>query len=172
MVILARLKLAQGDTAAAASLLEEAERFLWRLNILGRMPDVAAVRVRLMQQRGDLTGAAALAAEHHLAPSRARVYLAQDDPGAAFDSLTAWREEMEARGEESKRLQALTLQALALYALDEAEQALALLEQALALAEPGGLVRLFLDEGPAMAQLLATGVGQGIRRGGGAVSPH
>ncbi len=46
------------------------------------------------------------------------------------------------------------LEAVALEALGEAEQAVQVLGEALALAEPGGLIRTFVDEGPAMATLL------------------
>src|SRR5689334_19117538 len=54
-----------------------------------------------------------------------------------------------------ERLKAMILQALAFQAHHEHEQALQVLEETLALAEPGGFIRSFLDEGPVMAQLVA-----------------
>ncbi len=48
----------------------------------------------------------------------------------------------------------LTLQALAFQAGGERSRALETLARALALAEPEGYIRLFLDEGPALAPLL------------------
>ncbi len=54
------------------------------------------------------------------------------------------------------------LRALALQQLDDQDQALAVLEHALSLAEPGGYVRIFVDEGPPMAQLLYRAAERGI----------
>jgi len=52
-------------------------------------------------------------------------------------------------------IEILTLRALALQARHELSEALAALEKALALAEPEGYVRLFVDEGAPMAALLS-----------------
>jgi LuxR family maltose regulon positive regulatory protein len=46
------------------------------------------------------------------------------------------------------------LQALAFQAEGDTARAMAALERALTLAEPGGFVRVFVDEGPPMARLL------------------
>jgi LuxR family maltose regulon positive regulatory protein len=48
----------------------------------------------------------------------------------------------------------MVLQAVALQADGDQDGAVQLLGDALALAEPGGFIRLFVDEGPPMAQLL------------------
>ncbi len=60
-------------------------------------------------------------------------------------------------------LQTVALQAAALQADGEDDKALQLLADALALAEPGGLIRLFVDEGSPMAQLLSEAAARGIR---------
>ncbi len=57
----------------------------------------------------------------------------------------------------------LILQALALQAKSQKAPALASLERALTLAEPHGRIRVFLDEGAPMLQLLRTAAGEGIR---------
>jgi LuxR family maltose regulon positive regulatory protein len=62
---------------------------------------------------------------------------------------------VEARGWEDARLNVLVLQALTLQAQGEANQAVSLLVDALALAEPGGFVRVFVDEGPPVSRLLS-----------------
>jgi LuxR family maltose regulon positive regulatory protein len=49
----------------------------------------------------------------------------------------------------------MVLQAVALHAHSEKEEAVQLLGDALALAEPGGFIRLFVDEGTPMARLLS-----------------
>ncbi len=61
---------------------------------------------------------------------------------------------MEARNWLDERLKVLVLQAVALQACGEVNKAVQLLGEALALAEPGGLIRIFVDEGEAMAELL------------------
>jgi LuxR family maltose regulon positive regulatory protein len=56
----------------------------------------------------------------------------------------------------------LVLQALALRARGNVPAALVPLARALALAEPEGYVRLFVDEGPPLASLLEAGAKRGI----------
>ena len=54
-------------------------------------------------------------------------------------------------------IEALILQALAFQGKKETEQALAALEKALALAQPEGYVRMFLDEGEADDEIALPG---------------
>jgi LuxR family maltose regulon positive regulatory protein len=65
------------------------------------------------------------------------------------------RRQVEAKGWEDERLKVMVLQAVALQAHGEKDKAVQLLCNALALAEPGGFIRLFVDEGPPMAHLLS-----------------
>jgi LuxR family maltose regulon positive regulatory protein len=90
------------------------------------------------------------------------VYLAAGDPSAAMTVLTAWREQVEARGWADERLKVLVLQALALQAQGEQDQAVQVLGEALALAEPEGCIRTFVDEGRPMAHLLSQVAAQGL----------
>ena len=60
----------------------------------------------------------------------------------------------ETAGWRHEAIKILILQALALQAVDDKEEALAALARALLLAEPGGYIRSFFDEGEAMAELL------------------
>jgi LuxR family maltose regulon positive regulatory protein len=69
---------------------------------------------------------------------------------------------METKGWEDERLKATVLQAVALHAHGEKDEAVQVLADALALAEPGGFIRIFLDEGIPMAQLLAEANAHGI----------
>ena len=59
-------------------------------------------------------------------------------------------------------IEILVLQALAHQAQGDIPAALIPLQQALTLAEPEGYVRMFLDEGPPMAQLLREAAARGI----------
>jgi LuxR family maltose regulon positive regulatory protein len=151
---LARLKLAQGDVAGASAILAQADQAVREHNFVHQMPLVAAVQVLLLLHQGQLGEAADLAQAHRLPLSQARVNLAQGDPAAALATLEPFREQMEARGWEDEQLKALVLQAVARHAHGDDDGAVLLLGHALALAEPGGFVRIFIDEGPSMARLL------------------
>ncbi|MBL1192729.1 MAG: hypothetical protein HND51_00090 [Chloroflexi bacterium] len=83
-----------------------------------------------------------------------RVLLAQEKA----DEASRWLEQLLTAAEANSRttlvIELLLLQALAFQAKDDIDEALSTLEQALTLAEPRGFVRVFVDEGPAIAQLL------------------
>jgi LuxR family transcriptional regulator, maltose regulon positive regulatory protein len=160
-VVLARLKLAQGDAAGAVVLLAEADRSVRQQNVLHRLPEVAAAQVLTLLRQGSLSVAAHLAQAHELPLSQARVHLAQGDPSAALAVLSPWRQQVEARGWEDERLKVLVLQAVALQAHGEKDQAVYLLLDVLALAEPSGFIRTFVDEGLPMAHLLSEAAAYG-----------
>jgi LuxR family maltose regulon positive regulatory protein len=160
-VLLARVQLARGGIGEAAVVLAEAERFA-RQRAEARLPVVAAMQVLTLLRQGHLAAAARLAHLHELPLSQARVLLAQGDPSAALTLLTAWRQQMEARKWEDGRLQMMVLLAVALRVQGEEQQALRLLCDALVLAEPAGCIRLFVDEGLTMAQLLSEVAAHGL----------
>ena len=114
---------------------------------MSRIPEVAEAQVLTLLRQGNLVAAAHLAQTHELPISQARVYLAQGDPSAALTVLEQWRQQVEA---------------MALQAEGEQDQAVQRLSDALALAEPGGFIRTFVDEGPPMAHLLAQAAAQGM----------
>lgn len=161
-VFLARLKLAQGDVASAAAILAKTDQSVRQHNFMHRMPEVAAAQVLTLIRQGNLTAADRVAQAHKLPMSQARVYLAQGDAPAALAVLDSLRQHMEARGWRDERLKAMVLQAVALHVRGEKDKAVQLLGDALALAEPGGFIRIFVDEGPPMAQLLSEAVAQGV----------
>jgi ATP/maltotriose-dependent transcriptional regulator MalT len=154
-VLLARLQLAQGDVTGAAALLAEAGQSARQQNFVDRLPEVAAAQVLTLLRQGHLAAAAHLAQTHDLPLSQARVHLGQVDPSAAMAVLSSWRQQVEAKGWQDERLKVLVLQAVALQAYGDKDQAVHLLVDALALAEPGGFIRLFVDEGRPMAHLLS-----------------
>jgi LuxR family maltose regulon positive regulatory protein len=161
-VFLARLKLARGDLAGAAAILAEAGQTARLYNFVQRLPEVAAAQVLTLLRQGSLAAAAELAGAYELPVSQARVCLAQGDPAAALIRLEPVRAQMEARRWEDERLRVTVLQAVAHHAHKEADRALQLLGEALRLAEPGGCIRLFLDEGQPMARLLSEAASRGI----------
>jgi LuxR family maltose regulon positive regulatory protein len=158
-VFLARLRLAQRDVSGAIAVLDEAEEFVRRHNFEFMMPEIAAAQVITMLHQGNLAAAAHLAVKHVLPISQARVHLAQGDPATALAVLEPLRQQVEAKGWEDERLKVMVLQAIALHAValranGEMDRAVQVLGDALALAEPGGFIRIFVDEGQSMAHLL------------------
>ena len=149
-VFLARLRLARGDADGAAAILAETEQSVRQHNFVHRIPDLAAQQVMVLLHQGDLDAAAHLAQTQELLFSQARVYLAQGDPSAALAVLESLRQQTEAKGWADELLKVMVLQTIALHAHGENDQAMQLLSDALALAEPGGFVRIFVDEGETM----------------------
>jgi LuxR family maltose regulon positive regulatory protein len=90
------------------------------------------------------------------------VLIAQDRAAEALPLLTRLLEAsitMERHGDE---IRYLVMIALAHHALGNTQTALDSLSQALTLAEPQGYVRLFVDEGLPMAELLSSAISQNI----------
>jgi LuxR family maltose regulon positive regulatory protein len=153
-LFLARLKLAQGDVAAATALLKKAEQSAHQHHFVVQMAEVTAVQVLMLLNQGHLTAAAHLAETQELPLSQARVYLAQGDSPKALAVLEALRQQVAAKNWADEQLEVMVLQALAYEAYGDEETAVQRLGDALALAEPGGFIRLFLDEGLPMMALL------------------
>src|SRR5919112_4759716 len=161
-VFLARLKLARGDVAGAADVLDAAGQSVRQHNFVHRMPDVATAQVLTLLRRGNLEAAAELAQAHQLPISQARVNLARGDPSTALAVLEPLRRQADAQGWADERLKVRVLQAVAHHAYGENNKAVHLLGDALALAEPGGFIRTFVDEGIPMARLLSEVAAHGV----------
>jgi LuxR family maltose regulon positive regulatory protein len=161
-VFLARLKLARGDVAGAASMLSQTEQTARQYNYTLRLPEVAAAQVQVLLKQTNLAAASELARQFELSLSQARVLMAQGDASTALALLEAYYRQVEAKGWADETLKAMVLQAVALHLKAENALATHLLGQALALAEPGGFIRLFVDEGTPMAQLLSEAASQGV----------
>jgi LuxR family maltose regulon positive regulatory protein len=153
-VFLASLKLARGDLAGAAAILSQASQSARQHNFVHRLPEIAAAQVLVLLREGDLTAAAHLAQTHDLPLTQARVAFVQGDPLAALTKLETLRHEAETKRWDDERLRVMVLQAIAQDAHGEKEKAVRVLSEALTLAEPGGFIRLFIDEGEPMRLLL------------------
>ena len=172
-VAMAQLRRAEGDLDGARSLLDEAER----VYVGDFSPDVrpvAATRARLQLERGDLDDARRWVRGRGLSPdddlsylreyehvTLARVLLAQhaaDRDVRSLGQATALLERLlhAARegGRQGTALEVLILVVLARRAAGDQAGSRAALHEAVDLAEPEGYVRLFADEGPALAALL------------------
>jgi LuxR family transcriptional regulator, maltose regulon positive regulatory protein len=180
-VAMARILEAQGDLDGALDMLEEAER----LYVSDFHPDVrpiAALKARIWVAQGRLDEALDWARERGLSAhddlgylrefehvTLARVLLARYNSERADHLMleaTGLLERLLEAAEEGGRMgsviEILALQALAQKTQGDSPAALVPLERALALAEPEGYVRVFVDEGRPMAHLLSEAAAQGI----------
>jgi len=92
----------------------------------------------------------------------ARLLISQGHLDEAARLLRALLETAKSGDRTSRVIEILIIQALAYQAGDETVQAVTVLEKALTLAEPGGFIRTFVDEGPPMARLLYLALEKGI----------
>jgi LuxR family maltose regulon positive regulatory protein len=172
-VVLARVRIAHGDLDGALELLEEAER-RYVGDFFPPVRPIAAWKARVWVAQGRLSEALAWAQERGLSahdePSYlrefehltlARVLLARSarDPAdrslpEAIGLLDRLLQAADAGGRTGSLIEILVLQARALQLQGDIPAALASLSRALTLAEPEGYVRVFVDEGPAIAALL------------------
>jgi LuxR family maltose regulon positive regulatory protein len=92
----------------------------------------------------------------------ARVFIAHGQAETALDLLEPLCQAAEADQRSGSLSEILLLQALARHTQDDTSGTLTVLERALTLAEPEGYVRLFVDEGEPLAELLRQAQSQGI----------
>jgi LuxR family transcriptional regulator, maltose regulon positive regulatory protein len=165
MIYLSQLEWAQGRQQEAFTLLQKVDEASERHHITWTwgLPLAAAYRARFELARGNLAAAARelekitaeISYKHevlHLA--RVRLLIAQERTDEALDLLESLRASAEA-GERWARLSEMDiLEALALQNKKDSRAALAVLETALRRTQPGGYIRLYLDEGQAMKRLL------------------
>jgi LuxR family maltose regulon positive regulatory protein len=139
---------------------------------------LAKLRVRLWLAQGNLAAASQWLREYDLSPSDrvdlareveqlavVRVLLALDQPAEALPLLDRLLQGAEQAGRMRSLIEILVLQALARRIQGDADRALSALARALALAEPEGYVRTFVDEGEALARLLHRALMRGIAPG-------
>lgn len=84
----------------------------------------------------------------------ARILIAQGKCKESQPLLQYLLEQAQNGGNLTREIEVLILLTLAFYAENKEEKAMESLEKAIDLAEPSGFIRIFVDEGPKMAQLL------------------
>ena len=92
----------------------------------------------------------------------ARILIAQEQLDEATGLLQHLLEAAETGGRTTRVIEILMLQTLAFQTSGDTDRAMDMLEQALTLAEQGGFVRIFVDEGSPMARLLYEAATRGI----------
>ena len=178
---MARIREAQGDLDGALDLLDQAER-LYDGDFSPNVRPIATRKTRVWVAQGRLGEALGWAREQGLSVENELSYLHEFDHItlarvllARYQSDRADRSIQEAMGllerllkaaEEGGRkgsvIEILVLQAIAYHAQGDLPAALKPLQKALTLAEPEGYVRMFVDEGPPMTQLLLEAASRGI----------
>jgi LuxR family maltose regulon positive regulatory protein len=162
-VVQAQLKEAAGDLETALALLDEAKR-VYIQTLIPDLRPIAPLKACIYLKQGRPDKARVWAAERGLSLADEVSYLHE------FEHLTLARLEIanplvntllvrllqaaEAQKRRGGALNILLVQALAHQAQGNRPQALAALESALALAEPEGYVRIFVDEGEEMRLLI------------------
>jgi LuxR family maltose regulon positive regulatory protein len=154
-VLLAQILLSRGECDAALTLLTQASSAAQTRNQHGGRLAIAHAQVQALLQTGELVAAAQLAQDPQLPMAHAWVLLARGQALQAHECLTAFLQASRASAPASDVLRALLLDALALDAFGRSAAALAVLEEAMALAEPQGCVRAFVDLGRPMQRLLS-----------------
>jgi LuxR family maltose regulon positive regulatory protein len=161
---LSRLKQARRETLQARQLLHDLTPQLKRPWLRQK---VQAEQARLALRAGDLATVQRWATSYDQNDDQwmiiqqeqealllARLFIAQEEAGAALRLLDQWQADAEVNGRGHSVLEILILKALAHYSQADLPQARPLLIQALALAHPEGYRRLFLAEGEPLAALL------------------
>ena len=161
-VFLAHLKIVQGDIVGAEEILARADQSANQHKFVAQIPEIAVARVFMLIQQGDLEEATHLAEKHEIPISQARVHIAQKNSSAAIALLEPIRQQAEEKGFQDEQLKVRVLEAIAQYERGEKKQAVQLLGDALDLAESGGFIRIFVDEGLPMLRLLSEMLSQGF----------
>jgi LuxR family maltose regulon positive regulatory protein len=135
------------------------------------VPNLGAMRARLWLAQGKLDDARHWAETRGLSVegrfdltneveyvALVRIFLAEGRVDEATRLLSRLQTTMKAAGRQGNLIEVLVLRAIALDMQAGGGSALAVLEQAVSLARPGGYVRVFLDEGKPIETLLKTGI--------------
>jgi LuxR family transcriptional regulator, maltose regulon positive regulatory protein len=170
-VALSRAEMAQDNTERALESAREANTLAQRSGAGEAVVEAAAWNARLHLTRNDSTAAILELERMAGAPAvsvsmvreteqiaRARLTVAQGGHEEALRLLEGLRQSAEAAGRTGKLIEILTLEALALWERSRRERALGTLTRALALGEPEGYLRTFVDEGAAVGDLLSATV--------------
>lgn len=174
-VTLARVLLSQQEIQGAEDALVKAEKISSQGGIFpATRINLEACQVRLCLAKGDLAAADRWVEERQLEEGTplteslvdylrelecitlARVLIARKEWGRALHLLSALRESAGCARRNGRLIEILTLTGLALYGSGRGLDAKTDLARGLSLAEPEGYMRIFLDEGGPMQELLQT----------------
>ena len=164
LISYAEIRMELGDLEGALSAVREAKTLYSPVTVTGRVSSYEAV---INQARGDTESASAWVACCGLSPGDtieyshrivyahyATILQAQGKLQEAYGVLKRLGNVLEQAGAITMLLETLTQQIVILNKLNEAEQALSILDCALELGKPEGFIRVFTSKGPPMLRLL------------------
>ncbi len=154
-IIKFKIYLAQGDLKSAEAALSEAERFARTRSLTDTTHEVEAARLDLLAGQGNLDAAAGIAEKFDLPMGKARVLLSRNQPFAAREILQNLRTELLAVDRPVDLLRCTARLAVATYACNDPATAFDLLNELQKMSEEEGFIRLYVDEGRLMEQLLS-----------------
>jgi LuxR family maltose regulon positive regulatory protein len=173
-ITLARIQLALGNRTEAAGAIEKAAQLVQTCGVFSEARNVVkAAQVKMWLVQGDWSSVDRWSAslekrfgspdpfrfEDELTYiTQARVFIAQNKPDEAIRLLSDLEESARSGERHGRLIEILILEAVAMQAIREPTQADIALKKSLALAEPSGYVRVFLDEGQPLRMLLAKGL--------------
>jgi LuxR family transcriptional regulator, maltose regulon positive regulatory protein len=179
-ITLARIRLAQGNKGDGQAAVEKAIELVQTTGVFSEARHAVEIaQVKLWLAQDDLQAASRWAAsqEKHVRSddplrfefeneltriAQGRVLIAQNKPGEAIGLLSHLEEAARSAGRMGRVIEILLLEALAMRRIGDSGNASLALEECLALAEPEGYVRIFVDEGLPMASLLSEATTGGI----------
>jgi LuxR family maltose regulon positive regulatory protein len=168
---LSRIQLAQGNRTDAAGAVEKAVQLIQTCGVFSEAHNaVETSQIKMWLVQGDWSSVDRWAATlekrfgsqdpfrfedelTHIA--QARVFIAQNKLNEAIRLLSCLEDSARSGGRQGRLIEIIILKALALHRMGDTMQADTALTKSLALAEPEGYLRIFLDEGRLMQMLLA-----------------
>jgi LuxR family maltose regulon positive regulatory protein len=164
----ARLGLARGDLQTAQEALHKLEALVEQEGSANHARWVIDTRLHVWLAQGNLAEASVWAAQTMLSPNvsspvhteevlmRVRVLLAQQQYALAVEQLQRWSQHLDRPGDIPTALEWMALSVVALRYADKREQAVRVAARLLALTDPEGSIRVYLDAGEPMKQVLQT----------------
>ncbi len=162
----ARLALARGNLDTAQEALQKAEALAAQEEFANNARWVIETRVQVWLAQGNLAEASNWAAQTTLSPDTwdplrkwevlllARVSLAQQQYAQTVETLERFRECLDQPADMEKTLEWMALLVVALHHAGQRAQAALVATRLLAMTEPEGCIRLYLDAGEPMRQAL------------------
>jgi LuxR family maltose regulon positive regulatory protein len=168
-----QLALARGDLSTAQQALQQLDALLEQEGFAYHAPWVSMLRVQCWLAQGNMAEASewatrAMSSLDAWDPLRkremlmlVRVSLAQQNAAWAIEMLDSFRQHLDQSGDSETTIQLLALQVVALHQAGKHEQASAIAARLLQLSEPEGYIRVYLDAGASMKQVLLAALQDG-----------
>ncbi|MED4954770.1 LuxR C-terminal-related transcriptional regulator [Paenibacillus macerans] len=150
----AKLKLARQDISASEALLTKARHEVQERSFTHLLGEVQHLELLISLHHGNFPEAVKHLETSEWPVLQSRIHMIQGNGRAALAILGTLYDQAKAKQWKNEQLKLLVLQALAFQVQGNMERALESLNDALTLAEKEGFVRLFVDEGKPMLDLL------------------